>query len=160
MCRLSHDANGSRACHVSKHVDQRKCSADDTKAKARHCTVNKNTADCQVQSWILSTGWHQSHIGKFQSLIQTRHRASTSTYSLTFCVRIRVATPAQYGRNGMASLQITSHTQQARRFYNWCERAACAGLGRLPLGSATHFHNVAIAMHPMHRLQIQPIVHN
>jgi len=29
---------------------------------------------------------------------QTRHRASTSMYSLTF--RVRVATPAQYGRNG------------------------------------------------------------
>ena len=36
----------------------------------------------------------------------TRHRASTSMYSLTF----RVASPAQYGRNGTASLQITSHT--------------------------------------------------
>jgi len=28
-------------------------------------------------------------------------------YSLTF--RVRVATPAQYGRNGTASLQIMSH---------------------------------------------------
>jgi len=77
-------------------------------------------------------------------------------YSLTF--RVRVATPAQYGRNGTASLQITSHTQQACRFYRWCVRAcvhsACAGPGGLPLGSATHFHNVAIATHPVHRLQI------
>jgi len=39
-------------------------------------------------------------------------------------------------------------------------RAACAGPGGLPLGSATHFHNVAIAMHPVHRLQIRPTVHN
>jgi len=38
-------------------------------------------------------------------------------------------------------------------------RAACAGPGGLPLGSATHFHNVAIATHPVHRLQIRPIVH-
>ena len=50
-------------------------------------------------------------------------------YSLTF--RVRVATPAQYRQNGMASLQITSHTQQAHRFYHWCVRAyvvhaACA----------------------------------
>ena len=72
-------------------------------------------------------------------------------YSLTF--RVRVATPAQYGRNGTASLQITSHTQQARRFCRWCVsacvvRAACAGPGGLPLGSATHFHNVAIANPP------------
>jgi len=41
--------------------------------------------------------------------VLTRHTASTSMYSLTF--RVRVATPAQYGRNGTASLQITSHTQ-------------------------------------------------
>jgi len=82
-------------------------------------------------------------------------------YSLTF----RVATPTQYGRNGTASLQITSHTQQARRVYRWCVRAcvvraACAGPGGLLLGSATHFHNVAIATHPVHRLQIRPTVHN
>jgi len=51
----------------------------------------------------------------------TRHRASTSMYSLTF--RVRVATPTRYGRNGTASLQITSRTQQARRFYRWCVRA-------------------------------------
>jgi len=86
-----------------------------------------------------------------------------SMYSLTF--RVRVTTPAQYGRNGTASLQITSHTQQARRFYRWCVRAcvvraACGGPGGLPLGSATHFHNVAIATHPVHRLQIRPVVHN
>jgi len=30
----------------------------------------------------------------------------------------------------------------------------------LPLGSATHFHNVATATHPVQRLQIRPIVHN
>ena len=52
---------------------------------------------------------------------QTRHTASTSMHSLTF--RVRVATPEHYGRNGTASLQITSHTQQARRFYRWCVRA-------------------------------------
>jgi len=33
-----------------------------------------------------------------EGLNRTRHRASTSMYSLTF--RVRVATPAQYGRNG------------------------------------------------------------
>ena len=63
-------------------------------------------------------------------------------YSLTF--RVHVATRAQYARNGTALLQITSHTQQARRFYLWCVRAACAGPGGLPLVSAMHFHNVAI----------------
>jgi len=63
--------------------------------------------------------------------------------------------------------------QQARRFY--CRRgesspvcvvcvfgmrAACGGPGGLPLGSAVHFHSVAIATQPVHRLQIRPIVHN
>jgi len=54
---------------------------------------------------------------KVSRTITTRHRASTSMYSLTF--RVRVATPAQYGRNGTASLQIKSHTQEA------CVRSAC-----------------------------------
>jgi len=47
----------------------------------------------------------------------TRHRASTTMYSPTF--RVRVTTPPQYGRNGTASLQITSRTQQACRFDGW-----------------------------------------
>jgi len=49
----------------------------------------------------------------------------------------------QYGRNGTASLQTTSRTQQARQFYRWQEESspvsACGGLGGLPLGFATHF---------------------
>jgi len=55
-------------------------------------------------------------------------------YSLTF--RVRVATPAQYRRNVTASLQITSHTQQARRFYRWCVRACvrCALAWRITAG--------------------------
>jgi len=37
-------------------------------------------------------------------------------------------------------------------------RAPCGGgPGGLPLGSATHFHNVGIATQPVHRLQIRPI---
>jgi len=105
--------------------------------------------------------WHQLVRRDKHRDDKTRHRETTSMYSLTF--RVRVATPAQYGRNGTASLQITSHKQQARRFYRWCVRAyvvraACAGPGGLPLGSATHFHNIATATHPMHRLQIRAIV--
>jgi len=92
---------------------------------------------------------------------RTRHRASTSMYSLTF--RVRVASPKQYGRNGTASLQKTSHTPNLHVDFiaGACVvRAACAGPGGLPLGSATHFHDVAIATHPVHRLQIRPVVHN
>jgi len=37
---LSHNSDGARTSHVSKHIDQWKCSADDSEAKARHCAVN------------------------------------------------------------------------------------------------------------------------
>jgi len=65
--------------------------------------------------------------------------------------------------------QIERRMQQARRFYRqWGEssphaarmRSAHGGPDGLPLGSATHCHGVAIAMQPMHQLQIRPIVHN
>jgi len=59
-------------------------------------------------------------------------------------------------------------TQQARRFSRRrgqsspaCAvcvcgmRAACGWPSGLPLGSATHFHSVAIATQPVHRLQIR-----
>jgi len=61
-------------------------------------------------------------------------------YSLTF--RLRVATPAQYGRNGMASLHITLHTPNLHVYLiaGACVLSACAGPGWLLLDSATHFH--------------------
>jgi len=52
---------------------------------------------------------------------------------------------------------MEQRTQQARRFYrrrgesvfagmrSVCVQHACGGPGGLPLGSATHFHSVAIA---------------
>jgi len=59
-------------------------------------------------------------------------------YSLTF--RVRVAIPAQYGRNGTASFQVTSHTPNLHVDFiaGACVRAsvvraACAGRGGLPL---------------------------
>jgi len=87
--------------------------------------------------------WRSMHISSATEV--TRHRASTSMYSLTF--RVRVTKPPQYGRNGTASLPIASRTQQARRFYRWrgesspacVVRAACGGPGGLPLSCATHF---------------------
>ena len=80
-------------------------------------------------------------------------------YLLTF--RVRVTTPRSM--DGMER-----RMQQARRFYRQrgesspaCTvRAACGGPGGLPLGSAMHFHSVAIATEPVHRLQIRPIMHN
>jgi len=56
----------------------------------------------------LSSAVHNRTLRVSHHSINTRHRASTSMYSLTF--RVCVASPAQYGRNGTASLQITSHT--------------------------------------------------
>jgi len=47
-------------------------------------------------------------------------------YSLTF--RVRVTTPPQHGRNGMASLQITSRIARSRRvdfIAGACVRSAC-----------------------------------
>jgi len=85
-------------------------------------------------------------------------------YSLTF--RVRVTTPRSMD-------EMERRTQQARRFYRrWgessptcvvCVRHACGvrWACHLPLGSATHFHSIVIeATHPVHRLQICPIVHN
>jgi len=75
-------------------------------------------------------------------------------YSLTF--RVRVTTPPQYGRNGTASLQITSRTQQARRFYRWRGKSSPACVVRA-VGMADyrwalpHISSVAIATQPVHR---------
>ena len=90
------------------------------------------------------------------------HRASTSTYSLTF--HVRVTTPPQYGRNGTAHTAGVSMLSLVRGVFAGMRsvrvRHACGGPGRLPLGSATHFHSVAIATQPVHQLQIRPILHN
>ena len=80
-------------------------------------------------------------------------------YSLTF--RVRVTTPRSVD-------EMERRTQQARPLYRrrgesslaCVVRAACGGPGGLPLGSATHFHSVAIATQPVHQLQIRLIVHN
>jgi len=84
-------------------------------------------------------------------------------YSLTF--RVRVKTPPQCGRNGTASLQITSRMQQARWFYRWRGESSPACVVRA-VGLADYrwalprISSVAIATQPVHRLQIRPTVHN
>jgi len=81
-------------------------------------------------------------------------------YSLTF----RVTTPPQYGRNVIAHAAGVSILLPVRGVFVSMRsvrvRHACGGPGGLPLGSATHFHNVTIATQPMLQLQIRPIVHN
>jgi len=91
---------------------------------------------------------------------KTRHRASTSIYSLT--LRVRGTTPPHYGRNGTAHAAGASILSPARGVFAGMRSvpAACSGPGGLPLGSATHFHSVAIATQPVHRLQIGPTVQN
>ena len=71
---------------------------------------------------------------------QTRHRASTSMYSLAF--RVRDTTPLQYGQNETAHAASVSMLSPVRGCSPACVacvcgmRAACGGPGRLPLGSA------------------------
>ena len=82
-------------------------------------------------------------------------------YSLTF--RVRVTTPLHYGLNGMAHAAGASISPARGVFADMRSvraRHACGGPSGLPLGSATHFHSVAIATQPVHRLQIRAIVHN
>jgi len=74
--------------------------------------------------------------------------------------RVRVTTPLQYERNGTAHTADASILSPARGVFAGVRGTACGGPGGLPLGSATHFHSVATATQPAHRLQICPIVHN
>ena len=116
-----------------------------------------------IQSWSFCLSLNSQSCGfVLVAEIITRHRASTSMYSLTFGVR--VTTPPQYGRNGTASFQITSCTQQARRFYRRCVRACVVCMVGLAdyRWALPHISSVAnaIATQPVHRLQIRPIVQN
>ena len=88
-----------------------------------------------------------------------RHRASTSI--LTNISRSRYNTPAVWTKlNGARSRQVDfiAGERSLRRMAHACVvRAACGGRDGLPLGSATHFHSVATATQPVHRLQIRPL---
>ena len=119
----SHNGSGTIMSPYGKwkqlSVDVIPVDTDDSHGWQQEMNVGNCSVWVQLQNTTTPSLWDLRHHSRLQW--QTRHRASTSMYSLTF--RIRVATPAQYGRNGTASLQITSHTQQARRFYRWCVRA-------------------------------------
>ena len=79
-------------------------------------------------------------------------------------LRSRYNTPAVWTKwNGARSRRVDFIAGEGslRRTPHACVvRAACGGPDGLPLGSATHFHSVAIATQPVHRLQIHPILHN
>jgi len=70
--------------------------------------------------------------------ISTRHRASTSMYSLTF--RAPVTTPPQYGQNGTAHAAGSSILSSVRGVFAGMlivrVRHACGGPGGLPMRSA------------------------
>ena len=74
----------------------------------------------------------------FSTMKRTRHRASASMYSLTFCVR--VTTPPRYGQNGTAHAASASMLSPVRGVFAGMRsvrvRHACGGPGGLPLGSA------------------------
>jgi len=123
---------------------QQQMSSDENavSAEARKRLTEQLERSQKLESTLQKT---QQQVDELDNKLQvTRHRASTSMYSLTFCVR--VATPAQYGRNETAWLQITSRTQQVRRFYRWfmcaCVRSACGArlAWRITAGSATHLY--------------------
>jgi len=103
---------------------------------------------------------HFNH--RFPLGIERVYKHVLSMYSLTF--RVHVTTPPQYRRNGTAHAADASTLSPARGVFADMRsvrvRHACGGSGGLPLGSATHFHSVATATQPVHRLQIRPIVHN
>ena len=93
---------------------------------------------------------------------KTRHRASTSMYSLTFLVR--VTTRPQCGRNGTAHAAGASMLSLARGVIAGMRSATHSV--RRAVGPADYrwalsrISNVAIAKQPVHRLQIRPIVHD
>jgi len=77
-------------------------------------------------------------------------------YSLTF--RVRVTTPpavwTKWNGARRRRVHFVAGEESLRRHAYTCVcgmRAACGGPGGLPLGSATHFHSVAIATQLVHR---------
>jgi len=111
--------------------------------------------------WSSSSLWSTSEPHTMTTMTTiTRHTASTSTYSLTFCVR--VTTPTVWTKwNGARSRRINVIAGKGSQSLPACVvRAACSVPGGLLLGSATHFNSVAIATQPVHRLRIRQIVHN
>jgi len=76
-------------------------------------------------------------------------------YSLTF--RVRVTTPPQCGRNGTSHATGSSILSPVRGVFAGMHSACGVRWAwRITVGSATHFHSVAIATQPVHRLQIRP----
>jgi len=69
---------------------------------------------------------------------KTRHRASTSMYSLTF--RVRVTTPMEYGRNGTAHAAGVFMLSPVKGVFAGMHsvrvQRASGGPDGLPLGSA------------------------
>jgi len=80
--------------------------------------------------------------------------------------RFRVTTLPHYGRNGTAHAAGALILSPARGDFAGMRsvrvRHACGvhWAWWLTAGSSTHLHSVVIAMQPVQRLQIRPIVHN
>jgi len=96
----------------------------------------------------------------------TRHRASTNMYSLTFCVRVMLPERHQWKPAVQAAAVIlrtspvtrqspASSARRPRRAF-----ALCRHIAGWTQACNYGLRYVAIATHPVHRLQIRPIVHN
>jgi len=131
--------------------------AENTGPKNRHFgTIRQH---CRAVSSQLRHAWT---IGK--KLV--KHTSSTCPHNMVNFgllmaeIRWRVwGTPANF--NGflvLAALLLGTLVVVVSQALCVCgTRAACGGPGGLPLGSATHFHSVAVATQPVHGLQICPI---
>jgi len=96
----------------------------------------------------------------------TRHRASTSMYSLTFCVHVMLPERHQW-KPAVQAAAVMLRTPRRRPFTGQpatpTSHIGCAILRTPPvtrLSPASSARYVAIATQPVHRLQIRPIVHN
>ena len=141
LCMSTHLLCGDR-CILSRYICVQTTLTDST--VLYHCQVCRARHREYFTSWCEYSNWASIDVTAAQpsSWLQwvtylTRHRASTSMYSLTF--RVHVATPVQYGRNGTASLVVADNVAHAAgasilSLARACVvRAACAEPGGLPL---------------------------
>jgi len=94
-------------------------------------------------------------------MLLTRHRVSTSMYSLTFRVRVTTPPAARTKWNGVVADNVAhavgaSSLSLVRGVFAGM-RSACGVRWSWPL---PRISSVAIATQPVHRLQIRPTVHN
>jgi len=89
------------------------------------CVLYEQCVPCHAQTAVKFSGSGITHVSlelPYTTLCRHAHVPARDPLYVSNISRSRYNTP-QYGRNGTASLHITSRTQQARQFYRWCVRA-------------------------------------